>query len=445
MTPSTLPRRLGLLSTVGVLIGIVIGSGIFRVPAIVAAEVGSAGAAMLIWVVGGLFTLSGALTLAELAGRYPQPGGAYVFIREAYGPLVAFLFAWVKLLMAGPSAVAAVALIFAAYAGAFVPLTDVQQRIVAGGLLLVLALLNLRSVAWSAMVQNLSTATKLLALTMLAVLLLSFGGGSGALAEPVGWAPSSWGGFGVALITVLWTYTGWVDVTYLAGEVTDPVRTFPRAMAGGLITVILVYLLINVAYLYVLPLGDLAQSDTVAATAAGRVFGTAGTALVSALVMVSTLGSLNGTFLTSPRVFYKMAGEGLFFRSVGAVHPRYRTPYMAVLLYLVLGVLGISTRTFEQLAQMFVLGSWPFYALAVGAVFVLPRRDSAGVPVRRSWGYPGLPAVFLLLSLAMLINGAIRRPTQTGVSFLILFSGVPAYYAWRAVEARRVRAGTAEG
>ena len=444
MTGSTLPRRLGLLSTVGVLIGIVIGSGIFRVPSIVAAEVGSADAALLVWVVGGLLTLSGALTLAELAGRYPQPGGAYVFLREAYGPLVAFLFAWVKLVVAGPAALAAVALIFAAYTGGFVPLTDVQQRIVAAGLLLVLTLLNLRSVAWSAALQNLSTAAKLLALTGLALLLLSFGGGSGALAEPIGWTPSSWGGFGIALITVLWTYTGWVDLTYLAGEVKDPARTFPREMAGGLIAVVLVYLLVNIAYLYVLPLGELARSSTVAADSARRVFGAAGTALVSALVMVSTLGSLNGTFMTSPRVFYKMAGDGLFFRSVGAVHPRYQTPYMAVLLYLVLGVLGISTRTFEQLAQMFVLGSWPFYALAVGAVFVLPRRDPAGVAVRRSWGHPWLPAGFLLVSLAMLINGAIRRPTQTGVSFLILFSGIPAYYAWRAVQARRLKARSAE-
>ncbi len=441
MTSPTLPRRLGLLSTVGVLVGIVIGSGIFRVPSTVAAEVGSAGAALLVWVAGGLVTLSGALTLAELAGRYPKPGGAYVVLREAYGPLVAFLFGWVKLLVAGPAAVAAVALVFAAYAGAFVPLTDGQQRIVAGGLLGVLTLLNLRSVAWSAAVQNLSTAAKLLALAVLAVLLLWFGHGTGALAEPVRWAPSSWGGFGIALITVLWTYTGWVDVTYLAGEVIDPARTFPKAMAIGLSLVILVYLLVNIACLAVLPFGELSHSSTVAATAAQRVFGGAGSALVAGLVMLSTVGSLNGTFMTSPRVFYKMADDGLFFRSVGAVHPRFRTPHVAVLLYLGLGMLGIATRTFEQLAQMFVLGSWPFWALAVAAVFVL-RTDPAGPPVRRGWGYPWLPAAFLVVSLAMLINGAVRRPTQTGVSFLIIFSGIPAYYAWRAVQARRARVGT---
>jgi amino acid transporter len=181
----------------------------------------------------------------------------------------------------------------------------------------------------------------------------------------------------------------------------------------------------------------------VAATAAQRVFGGTGSALVAGLVVLSTVGSLNGTFMTSPRVFYKMADDGLFFRSVGAVHPRFRTPHVAVLLYLGLGVLGIATRTFEQLAQMFVLGSWPFWALAVAAVFLL-RPDPAGPPVRRSWGYPWLPAAFLVVSLAMLINGAVRRPTQTGVSFLIIFSGIPAYYAWRAVQARRGKAGTAK-
>jgi len=438
-----LPRRLGTFSTASVLVGIIIGSGIFRVPSLVVAQVGSVGAAAMVWVLGAVVTLCGALTLAELSATYPHPGGAYVFLREAYGPLVAFLFGWIKLIVTGPAALAAVSLIFAAYAASFVPLSDGEQRLLAAALLVVLVATNMRSVAWSAAVANLSTVAKVLALLVLAGLLFALGASDqGALAEPIVWSPTSWRGFGVALIAVLWTYTGWVDITYLVGEVKNPGKSFPRAMLGGLAVVVLVYLLANAAYLYVLPLREVANSPAVAARAAERVLGSAGTALVAALVMLSTFGSLNGTILASPRVFYSMAADGLFFRSVAAVHPRYRTPYVAVLLYLVLGILGVATRTFEQLAQIFVLGIWPFYALAVGAVFVLRRRRREGPPAYRTPGYPLVPAAFLLVSVAMLLNGLIQRPAETAASLGVLFLGIPAYYGWRTLQARRAgRAG----
>jgi APA family basic amino acid/polyamine antiporter len=433
-----LPRRLGALSTTGVLVGIMIGSGIFRVPSLVVAEVGSVGAAALVWVLGGAVSLCGALTLAELSATLPQPGGVYVFLREAYGPLPAFLFGWTKLLLTGPASAAAVSLIFAAYAGTFVPLGDGQQRLVAAGLIAVLAVMNIRSVACTAAVENLATAAKVLGITALAVLLFGFGApGGGALAGPIAWRPTDWGGFGVALIAVIWTYTGWVNVTYLAGEVRDPARAFPRAMAVGVGMVTGVYLLANAAFLYVLPMQAMAQSDVVVATAARRVFGALGSGLVAVLVMVSTFSSLNGTLLATPRVPYSMAVDGLFFRSVAAVHPRYRTPYVAVLLYLALAVVGVTTRSFEQLAQIFVLGNWPFYALAVASVFVIRRRRPDTVPPYRTWGYPLLPAGFLVVSVAMVVNGAIRQPAETAASFVVLLLGIPTYYGWRALEARR--------
>lgn len=435
-----LPRRLGVFSTAGVLVGIVIGSGIFRVPSVVAAEVGSVGGAALVWVFGAVVTLCGALTLAELSTVFPRPGGMYVFLREAYGPLVAFLFGWIKLVVTGPTAIAAVSLIFAAYVGTFVPLSDPGQRLVAAALIVVLTATNIRSVALSAALQNLSTVAKVLALAALAVLIFAFGApGEGALAEPIAWSPASWGGFGVALIAVLWTYVGWADVTYLAGEVRDPARTIPRAMLWGLGVVALVYLLANAAYLYVLPLRDMARSEVVAAAAAERVFGAAGSALVAALVLISTFGSLNGTLLSNPRVFYAMAEDGLFFRRVAAVHPRYRTPYMAVLVYMVLGLVGVTTNTFEQLAQIFVLGIWPFYALAVAAVFVVRRRRPDTPPPYRTWGYPLVPAGFLIVSVAMLVNGLLQRPGPTAISLGILLLGIPAYYGWRALQARTHR------
>ena len=421
------------------LVGLVIGSGIFRVPSVVATEVGSVGAAALVWILGAAVTLCGALTMAELAVTYPRPGGAYVFLREAYGPLVAFLFGWIKLLVAGPAALAAISLIFAAYAGTFVPLSDGEQRLVAGALLVTITAINIRSVSWSATLQNISSFAKVLALVALAGLIFAFGDPSGgALSEPIVWAPTRWGGFWVALIAVLWTYTGWVDVTYIAGEVKDPNRNFPRAMMGGLGVIVFVYLLANAAYLYVLPMQEVARSSVVAARAAERVFGAIGAAVVAALVMVSTLGSLNGAILSNPRIFFSMAEDGVFFRSVAAVHSRYRTPHIALLLFMVLGIAALTTHTFEQLAQIFVLGVWPFFALAVGAVFIVRRKRPEATPAYRTWGYPVVPAAFIVVSVAMLVNGVIRRPAQIAVSLCVLLAGIPAYYAWRAVERRRI-------
>jgi len=441
--PPTLPRRLGLISTTSVLVGVVIGSGIFRVPALVAAQVGSVGGTALVWVLGAAVTLAGALTLAELCSAYPQAGGSYAFLREAWGPQVAFLFGWAKLLITGPAGVAAVCLVFSSYAGTFVPLSDTGQRLLAGALLVGLSLANVWSVSWTAAIQNLSTGAKVLALTALAVLLLIFGNPSGgSLAAPLSWSASSWGGFGVALIAVLWTYVGWVDVTYIAGEVVNPQRTFPRAMAAGLAIVMVVYLLANVAYLYVLPASAVASSSVVAASAAERVFGAAGRTSVALLVMLSTFGSLNGTLLTSPRIFFAMAQDGLFFRSVAAVHPRYRTPHVAVLVLMGLGLIGLATNTFEQLADLFVLGIWPFYALAVGSVFMLRRRypKHADPPIYRVWGYPFIPAGFLLVSTALLVNGAVMRPAQSAISLGLLLLGIPVYHAWRLWRAKALLA-----
>ncbi|MBV9774500.1 MAG: amino acid permease, partial [Gemmatimonadetes bacterium] len=223
-----LPRRLGVWSAIAVLVGSTIGSGIFRVPSTVAADVGTVGAIGMLWVLGAVVALFGALTLAELAALFPRSGGIYVFLREAYGPLPAFLFGWTELLVIRPSALGAIAMLFAEYVQEFVPLTDGQVRMVAAAAIFFLAAANIRSVRWGAAVQNASTAAKSLALVGLAVLAFVLGHpGSGALAGPIGFQPLSWGGFGVALIAVMWAYDGWADLTFMAGEVRDPSRTLP--------------------------------------------------------------------------------------------------------------------------------------------------------------------------------------------------------------------------
>lgn len=429
-----LPRRLGVWSAAAVLVGTTIGSGIFRVPSAVAADVGTVGAVAVLWVLGALVALFGALTIAELAVLFPRSGGIYVFLREAYGPLPAFLFGWTELLVIRPSALGAIAMLFAEYVGEFVPLGDGEVRLVAAGAILLLAAANIRSVAWGAAVQNASTVAKVLALTGLAVLAFLLGDPStGALAQPPEIVPLTWGGFGVALIAVLWAYDGWADLTFVAGEVRDPARTLPRALLGGTLAIVAIYLLVNLAYLYVLTLEEMAGRPLVAADAARKVFGEGGAAVVAAMVLVSAFGALNGSTMTGPRVFFAMADDGLFFRPVAAVHPRYRTPWVAIALAAGLGIGYVSIRSFEQLADSFILGIWPFYALAVGAVFLLRRRRPDLERPYRTVGYPWVPLGFLAASLLMLGNALVEQPASTLFGFGVILLGVPVFYGWRAL------------
>jgi basic amino acid/polyamine antiporter, APA family len=426
-----LEPRLGIWSTAAILIGVTIGSGIFRVPAVAAAETGALGATFLLWVVGGLVALFGALTIAELAAMYPRAGGIYVFLKEAYGPEVAFLFGWTRLLVIQPAVIGAIALICAAYVNAFVPLTPGQVRLLAACIIVVLAAANYRSMAWGAWVQNVSTVAKVVALLVLAAAIFLLGDpAGGAFAGETRLSPATWGGFGMALLAVMWTYDGWIDATYVAEEVRDPGRTLPRALAGGVLVVIGIYLVVNAAYLLALSMDEMAASELVAADAAMAVFGPVGASLVAGLVILSTFGALNGVTMTGPRVFFAMARDGLFFRPVAAVHPAFGTPHVAIGLAAGLGILYVSVRTFEQLAEAFVLGIWPFYVLCVLAVFLLRRRRPGAPRPYRAWGYPVVPVLFLLASLAMLGNALVRQPLSTLLGFAIILSGIPVYRLW---------------
>ncbi|MDP9347544.1 MAG: amino acid permease [Gemmatimonadota bacterium] len=426
-----LPRRLGIWSAAAVLVGSTIGSGIFRVPSTVAERVGTVGAMGLLWIVGAVVAIFGALAIAELAALFPRSGGIYVFLREAYGPLPAFLFGWTELLVIRPSALGAIAMIFAEYSGRFLALTDTGVRIVAAGAILLLASANIRSVHWGAAVQNASTAAKVVALVGLAAAAFLLGDPSrSALAQPLEWAPLTWGGFGLALVSVMWAYDGWADLTFMAGEVKDPGRTMPRAIIWGVAGVVAIYLAVNLAYVFVLSVPEMVGSKLVAADAATKVFGGVGAAIVAALVMLSTFGALNGSTMTGPRIFFAMADDGLFFRPVAAVHRRWRTPYVAIGLAAALGIAYVSMRTFGQLADAFVLGIWPFYALAVAGVYLLRRRRPDLPRPYRTFGYPVTPLVFLLASVGMLVNAAVQDPVPSLIGLGVIASGIPAFYLW---------------
>jgi APA family basic amino acid/polyamine antiporter len=425
-----LPRRLGPWSTAAVTVGIMIGSGVFRVPAAVAAHTGSAGLMLLAWAVGALVAMCGALSLAEAAALYPRAGGMYVYLREAYGPLTAFLFGWLYLIII-PTGAGAIALVFAEYLSRLVPLSPPQVRLVAAALIVLLAAAQYRSLRFGAAIQNVSTAAKVLAIVALTVAAFALGPAGRAWAPGGPMHPPTWGGFGLGVVTVLWAYNGWQDVTCLSGEVRDPRRALPRALVGGTLTVAAVYLLANAAYLHVLPLSNMAASPLVAADVAVRLVGPAGSALVAALVCISTFGALNAVLMAIPRVFWAMADDGLFFRFVAAVHPRYRTPHMAITAMAVLSVVYLALQSFEQLIEAFILASLPFWALSVASVFVFRRRRPDAPRAYRTPGYPIVPLLFVVAMVMLVANSLLAHPEATVTSLGAVVAGVPLYYAWR--------------
>jgi basic amino acid/polyamine antiporter, APA family len=436
-----LPRSLGLWSAIAVLIGSTIGSGIFRVPAGVAARLGEPGPVLLAWVLGGCIALFGALTYAELAAAMPRSGGVFAYLLEGFGPLPAFLFGWSELTVIRASALGAISTIFAEYLGYFIRLSPGQVRHVAAGAVLLVGAINYVGARRAAVVMNLVTLAKYGALAGLALLAFTAGDGSASHFTPAWTGGVNLSLIGTALIAIMWTYDGWADLSFMGGEVKDPARTFPLALILGTAGIVLVYLLINVAYIYLVPLPEMASAKLVAATAADHIplLAGKGGAVVAAIVMVSCFGGLNGSMMTGPRIFFAMADRGLFFRGLARVSPRFESPSVAIWLATGLGIVYVLLNDFQQLADKFILGIWPFYALAVAAVFVL-RRTRPDMPrPYRTWGYPVIPILFLLASVGMVANALWTDPVNTGVTFGIILTGVPVYFGWRGLSSAAER------
>lgn len=428
-----LPRNLGLWSAAAILVGTTIGSGIFRVPREVAADIGDPQAMLLLWVVGGVITLTGALTIAELAAIYPRSGGIFAYILEAEGRLPAFLYGWAELTVIRASAVGGISLVFAKYLGEFVAITPQQERWVAAAVILLIALLNYLGVAYASLLMNVTTVLKYGAMLGLGLFAFTAGNGSAAnftTASPTAVVTTS--ALLTALVPIMWTYDGWSNLSFIGGEVKEPGRNLPRALIIGTAAIVAIYLLVNAAYLYLLPAAEMGQVERVAAEAAKRIpmFGGAGAAIISGIVMVSCFGSVNGSILTGPRIFFGMSEQRLFFPAIARVSPRFKTPSVAIWLTAALGVAYVLQNDFAQLADRFVLGAWPFYALAVAGVFILRRRHPDMERPYRTLGYPLTPIIFLLASLGMVANALIANPKENGVTFGIILAGVPVYFLW---------------
>jgi amino acid transporter len=445
---TALPRQLGLWSAVAVVIGSTIGSGIFRTPASVSSRLPGPLPLLAVWVTGGLLALCGALTLAEVGGAFPDTGGIFVFIQKAYGRLPAFLFGWSELTIIRAASLGAVSTTFAEYfmrvlgRDPGVAPNDGYVHYIAALAIIVTAVFNYVGMRTGSLVQNLTTLAKYFGLLFIIGLALAIGlphsGGHFTPMTPPG--SFSIAPFGLALVSVLWAYDGWADLTFVSGEVKDPRRNVPRALIIGTVAVVAIYLLANVAYLSVMPVEEIRTSKLVAADVAFRLVGAGGVTFVSLTVMLSTFGTLNGTLLTSPRVFFAMADEGLLFKKLAAIHPRFKTPYVSIALVAALGVLFVLMRTFEQLADTFVTAILPFYALGVASIFVFRKRSTAEYsPPFRTPFYPVTPILFVLATLYLLTNALIdpagRWPTVA--VFGVILIGIPVYYLTVGSRARR--------
>jgi APA family basic amino acid/polyamine antiporter len=425
-----MPRAVGLFSAVAVSVGVTIGSGIFRVPATVAGQLPDAGSVLLCWVAGGVVALCGALSLAELAAALPRSGGVFAYILESFGPLPAFLFGWAELAVVRAAALGAIATIFAEYLGYFIPLTAPQVRQAAACTIVVIGVMNYVGVRRAAAVLSATTLAKYIAVLALGLLACTASGGSSAHFAPLWSQTLSPSLIATALIPVMWTYDGWADLSMLGGEVSNPRRTLPLALILGAACVMVVYLVVNLGFIYAVPLHEMAGSKLIAATVAGRIplLAGAGTAIIVGVVLIATFSGLNGSLLVGSRIFFAMADRGLLFRAVARISPRFKSPSVAIGLTTALGVVYVLENDFAQLADKFILGIWPFYALAVAGVFVLRRRQPDLPRPYRVWGYPIVPGLFLLASVGLVLNALLTDPRNTGVTLLIILAGIPVYW-----------------
>jgi APA family basic amino acid/polyamine antiporter len=446
-------RRLGLLDTSFLVIGAVVGSGIFMTPGLIAAGLPSPGLLLTVWLAGGLVTLCGALSFAELGAMYPQAGGQYIYIREAYGPTAAFLFGWAFFGFIMCGGLAALAVAFAEFLGSFVPQLSTGQvlfRVEAAGLayslsagqvvaalsILALTLVNSFGIRSGAAVQNLLTVFRLGTVAALVGLGVLFGVKAGGmnfhpLFPPGPPFPAILKPLGLALVAVFWTYDGWYSVNCTAGEIRDPERTIPRGLTLGVLAVTVIYVLINFVYLLALPLEKISGVVRVGELAASALFGGGGAALFSALVMVSVFGCLNANILFGPRVFYAMARDGHFFRAMGRLGARSRVPTGALWGQAAWSSLLCLSGTYESLYEYMVFALLLFFAATGLAVFVL-RRKSPGMPrPYRTWGYPVVPLIFIVMCLAVFSSIVISQPLKSAAGAGLLLAGFPVYLVWK--------------
>jgi len=443
---ATLVRTLRLRDLLLLVLGSVIGSGIFLTPGLILRQVhGSVGLSMMVWVVGGIMSLLGALTYAELAAASPEAGGLYCYIRDGFGPLPAFLYGWCLFLVIASATLAALARAFIRYLAEIVPLTPAAGSLAAIAVIAVVTAVNVRGTRQSSNLQNWTTLIKAALVLSLSAVLLLLGKHGGDIPAAAGTELRGLGlfsSFALAMIAVLWAYEGWQFGTYSAGEVVDPQKVFPRAFLLGSLLLMALYLLAVLAYLVALGPQRSSASEAIAATAVGEVLGPWARKAVALTILISVFSAMNSVVLTAPRVFYAMARDNLFFKSLAVVHARFRTPAAAIVALCAWSAGLTLAGKFAELVEGVVFIGWIFYGLAAAAIFPLRRvRSPAALPYRVP-GYPWTPVVFLLAAAAIVGNAvflATRDPREFRhvlAALLLMGMGLPAYFLWRRWGAR---------
>jgi APA family basic amino acid/polyamine antiporter len=438
---ANLVRTIRLRDLLYLFVGSVIGSGIFLTPGLILRQVhGSVGVSLLVWIVGGVLSLLGALTYAELAAANPEAGGLYCYIRDGFGPLPAFLYGWCLFLVIASGTIAALARAFTQYLNEIVRLTPFESGVASTAMIVVVTAVNIWGTRESANLQNITTFIKAGLVFVLSAALLSVGRHGSELVPAMGTdlhGFSLFSSFGLAMIAVLWAYEGWQFGTYSAGEVVEPERAFQKAFLLGSLLLVALYLIAVVAYLVALGPQAAANSDAIAATAAKAVLGEWTGKLVAATILISVFSATNSVILTAPRVFYAMAKNNLFFKALADVHPKFHTPAAAIVALGVWSALLTQAGKFSELIEGVVFVGWIFYGLSAAAIFPLRRGLKGKTTPYRVPGYPWTPLLFVLAAAAI-VGNAIFRATIDPMAFrhvlaalVLVGTGIPAYFFWR--------------
>ncbi len=425
-----LRRQLGLVAVTALVVGEVVAIGIFLTPAGMAHSLGSPFWLLIVWLLMGAMALSGALCYGELAARAPEAGGGYVYLREAYGPGVAFLYGWKCLLVMDPGITAALAAGLASYVGYALGVAGVRLRFIASGTILALAAVNIAGLRLGSRLMQWLTALKLGALALIAILALALRAGSWSnfvpfIAQRAGSDPLPMA-LAAGLVGAFFAFGGWWEIPKLGGEARDPARTLPRALALGVAIITAIYIITSAVFLYLVPLERVTSGETFAAQAGEALFGPAGGRVFSGVVIVAVLGSLLGLLMALPRVYYAMANDGVFFRAVAAVHPRFGTPARAIAIQAILASAYVASGTFNQIIGFFVFVTVLFVAATVAGLFRI-RRRSPDISYR-TWGYPFTPVLFVVLAAVVLFLVAARSPLQAALGVGIVALGAPVYF-----------------
>ena len=426
-----LKRQLGLLDSTMINVGTMIASAIFLVPSAIAQQVPASSLTVLVWVVGGIVSLLGALSVSELGAAMPKSGGQYAYLTEAYGPVWGFLFGWTGSVVINPASIAAIAVAFAQYLGFFTPFGPWGIKLVAVASIVALTAVNCVGVKPGTITQNVLTLLKIGLVVFLIVVGFALPGGRWENFRPV-WPETGVGHlvgpFGIAMVAALWAYDGWIEVCYVGGEVKDPGRTLPRAIILSTLIVIALFCLVTASYTYVLSSASIAQSPLVASDAAQVTLGRYGAGLVAATILVSTLGANNGIVLTAARITYAMARDGVLPPGLGGVHPRFLTPVPALLVQAGISIALTLWGTYDQLFTYVIFAQFLFYAMACGAVVRL-RAKAPDLPrPYRTWGYPVTPLVFIAFATWLVGNTIAEQPADAGVGALLIVAGLPLYW-----------------